>query len=190
MSTVVVPQQNDGNPPTNGAQNFSQRVIDVGFFIALFLAGTGFAVAAFYLNAYLKGTQDILKSVADNPHLTDVGLSLLIQAKIVASKDSLLSCGVLTGISTTLIGFCLFLIGAKGNINATGQTGQNTLTLSGLAPGVFVIFCATCLIGVSVTHNVSLDLSIPLSNSEITPAAAHPVPLNRSYPSEKTDPNL
>jgi hypothetical protein len=85
-------------------------------------------------------------------------------------KFILQSCGIICGAAFGFLGFALFLLGAKGDMDAAFQDSQHKVQLERMAPGSFVIFIAAILIGVCSIHPVKLeffpavDPSLPISN--------------------------
>ncbi len=169
---------------------FSRTILNIGFLIGMGLAISCFAVASLYLYKYLNGVDslfsELTKASMQNSIRVDV-LDLLIHGKLVAARFSLLSCGILTGLALCFIGFCLFLIGAKGEITAQGEAQHTKLMLSRLAPGAFVMFCATVLIAVCATHAVSFDTRLGNSPPQSGDQGLDGRP-SYQLPSEKTDP--
>jgi len=78
--------------------------------------------------------------------------------------------GIICGAAFGFLGFALFLLGAKGDMDAAFQDSQHKVQLERMAPGSFVIFIAAILIGVCSIHPVKLeffpavDPSLPISN--------------------------
>lgn len=182
-----------GSEPLSEHQQFSNRILNIGFVTGLVLAVLCLLMASFYMYRYLNSVDilfdDLAKGSMQGVVRTDLAY-LLIQGRLIAARFSLLSCGVLTGLSLALIGFCLFLVGAKGDIIARGEAQHAKIVISRLAPGVFVIICAMLLIGVCTTNRIKFDIGfdtridVPNSpNNEYRDLNQK----NYQLPSEKTD---
>lgn len=137
---------------------FPQKLLNVGFCAALILAAVCFIAGALYLNSFLTNINRGIETLINNANApgaqsTDT-LQIAISANLAMTKVALLSCGVFVGMSFGFLGFALFLIGIRQEINASGRYEGYYIKLARLSPGVFVILCASILIGVCVTHNV------------------------------------
>jgi len=164
---------------------FTPRVLDVGFFAALILAALCFFMASFYLYKYLASVDSLFNDLArdSSSGILRVDIAnLLIHGRLVAARFSLLSCGILTGLSLGLIGFCLFLVGAKGDIQASAEARGATITFNRLAPGVLVLICAALLIGVCATHQVTFETDL----APVAPQQQQGAPA-KQYLDERTD---
>jgi hypothetical protein len=139
-----------------------------------------FFTASFYMYLFLSHTDTFLSNLLDkaaNGLMKKETVDLLIYGRLVSSRLALLSCGVLAGLSLGLVGFCLFLVGAKGEIEATGENQLAKLHLTRLAPGALVLFCSVVLIGVCVTHKVKFDTKI----TSDPPTMQTHLPAQKSY---------
>ena len=78
---------------------------------------------------------------------------------------SLLSTGIFVAMSFGFLGFALFLIQAKGDVDVDLEKTANEsgssykLKLARLSPGLFVILCATVIIIVCVTFRIEYKVS-------------------------------
>lgn len=165
-------------------------MLNIGFVAALALAALCFGTASYYMYLYLSHTDIFLTNLARDSvsgKLSAETIDLLVYGRLVASRFTLLSCGVLAGLALGLIGFCLFLVGAKGEIEAEGEGQLAKLRLVHLAPGAFVLFCAMVLIGVCVTHQVSFDTKV--TSPQTQRPEGQPVKPLSDYPDADTDPN-
>jgi hypothetical protein len=66
----------------------------------------------------------------------------------------LLSTAVFVGMSFGFLGFGLFLIQAKGDVDAELATKNYKLKFARLSPGLFVILCATAIIITCATFRI------------------------------------
>jgi hypothetical protein len=95
-------------------------------------------------------------------------LEVAINGRLVMARVALLSCGVFTGMSFGFLGFALFLLGIKKEINADAQYENFQVKLARMSPGVFIILIAAILIGVCVTHSTPFTyetIKIPVKPS-------------------------
>ena len=155
---------------------FPQKLLNVGFCAALILAGGSFLMGALYLNDFLsstnQGVQSLISSAGTLPPAT---LYSAINARLVMGRLALLSCGVFIGMSFGFLGFALFLMGIKEEMNVVGRYEGYHVKLARLSPGVFVILCATILIGSSVTHETPFSYYYQTSQTR-SDAKATPEP--------------
>jgi len=164
MSTAHAPTRLVSSKETVTAA-FSPVVLNIGFLAALALAVLCFVTASIYLFQYLHSTEAFVTELAGGrlnsapPELVD----LLIHARIIAARFSLLSCGILAGLSLALLGFCLFLVGAKGEVGAEASAQNAKLTISKAAPGVVIMIIAILLIGFCVTTKIDFEADIPVN---------------------------
>lgn len=150
-------------------RGFSRGMLNVGFLTGLTLAIACFVLASLYMFRYLNSADSLFNDIAkattqSKPNLD--AIVLLIQGRLVAARFSLLSCGILTGLSLGLIGFCLFLVGATGEMDAQAEVPNARIAISRLAPGALVLLCATILIGVCATHPVTFETSVGASHDQ------------------------
>jgi hypothetical protein len=132
-------------------------MFNVGFVAGILLAFACFVAAAAYLFKFLGRTstsmQDLLgmASSQDGASFHDL-VMLSMNTQMVTNKMALLSCGVFSGMAFGFLGFALFLIGARGNIELNAEGVGHKVQVSNLAPGLFVILCAAGMISLSVTQ--------------------------------------
>jgi len=176
-------------------KQFDRKVVNLGFMTALLLAGICLVASAFYLYTYMKDTnasmESMLKWATSSPipqegqnAATDVPpeppspeiLKLAITARVTMARFTLLSCGVFVGLAFGFLGFALFLLGITNEMDATAEGEGYSIKLARLSPGVFVILCATVLIGVCMTRRTAFELtSAPEQHiSENTPHETPP----------------
>lgn len=178
--------------PALESREFSHRILNIGFLTGLVLAMLCFVAASAYMFRYLSSVDslfnDLFKAASQGTVNLDMA-DLLIHGRLVAAKFSLLSCGILTGLSLGLIGFCLFLVGAKGEIDARAETPSAKVALTRLAPGALVLLCAAILIGVCATHEVSFETEIDGNKTAGKTSSVNPGGGSKTddLPSEKTD---
>jgi hypothetical protein len=125
----------------------------IGFITALVLALLSLGCGAVYLWHYLDKCTALLKSGTD-PHLLALSVSVI--------KVALLSCGVFVGMAFGFLGFALFLLGVRDDMDleakGTDRQGKEfSLRLIRLAPGTLVLLCAAVLIGVCCTHRIEMS---------------------------------
>jgi len=164
MPGVEAPAGALRNGAADRATRFPQALLNVGFAFALVLAGACLLGSFWYLFSFLNAAntavERLLTAAAEHPETSrPTVLYLSIVAKTGMTKYALLSCGVSVGMAFGFLGFALFLIGIKGEMDVEAKSEQYSLKLARLAPGVFVIFCAAVLIGVCVTQKV--EYSVP-----------------------------
>jgi hypothetical protein len=142
-----------------GRGEFSQTILNIGFCVALILAAACLALGALYLYMFLRSTNagiDQLLLNAANQVTNDV-LYIAINARLVMARVALLSCGIFVGMSFGFLGFALFLLGVKEEMNVHAHSESYSVKIARMSPGVFVILCATILIGVCVSRQTPFD---------------------------------
>jgi len=159
---------------------FDKRILNIGFLTALVLATVCLIASALYLNRYLASTNEGVEKILDyaikvpgptagqtesapapaTPPSKEI-LDLAITARVAMARFTLLSCGVFIGMAFGFLGFALFLLGIKGEMDAEATTGKEgySVKLARLSPGLFVILCATLLIGVCMTRKTGFELT-------------------------------
>jgi len=91
--------------------------------------------------------------------------------RLMLVKMTLLSCGVFVGLAMIGLGFSLFLIGVRGELDLVARKEGFLIKISRLAPGLFVLLCAAVLIAICVTYQFSISgaelaSTQPASNSD------------------------
>jgi hypothetical protein len=134
---------------------FPQKVLNIGFIAALALAGTTLVVGAFYLFFFLVKTSasvETLMTAARESKLAPDDLKIAVSAQLVIAKVALLSCAILVGMAFGFLGFSLFLIGIRAEMDVEASKEGSQVKLARLSPGVLVIVCAAVMISVAATH--------------------------------------
>src|SRR6185437_8019483 len=147
------------------SEGLAQMLLLRSFVAAVVLALAAFAAVGVYLFNYLNHAVAAFDSS---------NVEQLTRANFYAMQDILLA---KAGVAFGFLGFALFLLGVKGDMDAEYRNRQHKIQLSRMAPGTFVILMASALIGVCSTGKVRLDLN-PVQTGAITtssqPAAAAP----------------
>jgi hypothetical protein len=144
------------------SNSIADKLINFGFIIGLLLAVACLALSALYLYRFQS---DIGRSVLDIVTKTNIdkpGIArFAITGQMYLGRVTLLSCGVFVGMAFGFLGFSLFLIGVKGDVNAEGTQGPLTIKLERVSPGLLVIICATILIAMCATRTLPFDYKGP-----------------------------
>ena len=131
---------------------FPQVLLNVGFICALLVAAACLVFSSWYLFTFLgatnAGIESLLQTALRDPNTSPGVIQLSILARTAMARFALLSCGVSVGMSFGFLGFALFLLGIKGEMDVSARHEDNRIKIARMAPGVFVILCATVLIGV------------------------------------------
>lgn len=132
-----------------------QRAIKFGFMFALALAGISLVMSAAYLYNFLTSTNNGIDELIKHAQgvLSEQALYVAINSKLVTARMSLLSCGVFAGLSLGFCGFGLFLLGVNKEMDVAAGHERYRIHIARVYPGVFILCCATLLIGVCVTHS-------------------------------------
>ena len=139
---------------------FPHALLNVGFGFALAVAAACLTLSAWYLFTFLQatnsGVESVLRSALQTSTPTSV-IQLSILARTAMARFALLSCGVCVGMGFGFLGFALFLLGIKGEMDVEAQHENAQIKVARMAPGVFVILCATVLIGVCITFRTQYE---------------------------------
>jgi hypothetical protein len=157
-------------PPAGNV--FPPWLLNTGFIFALILAFICLAASVWYLSYFLISTSNGVEAILSNSdaalNASQARFELAIQARTVMARLALLSCGTFVGMSLAFLGFALFLLGVKGEMDAEGTVESYSVKLARLSPGVFVMLCACILIGVCSTQRIRFDYerqTIPPANN-------------------------
>jgi len=166
---------------------FPQALLNFGFGFALFLAAACLTLSGWYLFTFLQatnsGVENLLRSALDNSTSPSV-IQLSILARTAMARFALLSCGVCVGMGFGFLGFALFLLGIKGEMDVDAQHEKAQIKVARMAPGVFVILCATILIGVCVTFRTQYEWGGAEAGGAQGQTGAAPSNLPKVFPSE------
>lgn len=137
------------------------------FLLSSFSAAVLLSLAAFiavgdYLFRYLHVAISAFDA-ANIQQLTSIDLNQLqdiLLARTGLWKFILQSCGVMAGAAFGFLGFALFLLGVKGDMDAAYHDAHHKVQLTRMAPGTFVILMASVLVGFCSTAKVELDFDV------------------------------
>jgi hypothetical protein len=158
---------------------FSQTILNIGFGVALVLAAACLALGAVYLYMFLKSTNAGIDQLLTNTanQVSNEVLYIAINARLVMARVALLSCGVFVGMSFGFLGFALFLLGIKEEMNVDAGSEGYSVKIARMSPGVFVILCATILIGVCISRQTPFSYENFQKRDSPTPAASEKLDL-------------
>jgi len=156
--------------PKEEVHTLTSQVLLYSFAAAVLLAIGGFVVVAVYLFRYLNHAF----SAFDTNSMTQLSgmdpgrMQTILLARAGLWKFILQSCGIISGVAFGFLGFGLFLLGAKGDMDAAFDDSQHKVQLSRMAPGSFVILIAAILIGICSTKKVELSFDPVKTATEIS----------------------
>ena len=142
---------------------FPQTVLNVGFIAAIALAGILFLGTIVYLAIFLSSASATITNLVQDVNSERIpanGMPMVIHAQMAVVKMTLLSCGIFVGAAVGFLGFSLLLLGVKGTMTGDSSRAGLQSKLLNLAPGAFVLLCATILVGVCATGDLSLATDI------------------------------
>jgi hypothetical protein len=84
--------------------------------------------------------------------LRSTDLKTAIFAQILVAQIALLSCGIFVGMAFGFLGFALFLLGIRAEMDVDARSEVYQMKLARLSPGVFVLLCAAVMITFCATH--------------------------------------
>ena len=126
----------------------------LGYKAGILLSFAGIIASAVYLFAFLRMS----------PGTATDEIQLLSQT--AERRLLLLSTGIFVGMSFGFLGFALFLIQAKGDLDLEGSVQDYKLKMARVSPGLFVILCATAIIIVCATFPIEYEMKGAAKKSE------------------------
>lgn len=145
--------------------------LDLGYKAAIGLSFISLIASGLYLVLFIQ------KLPIENKISNEISL-LYLSALI---RIMFLSAGVFVAMAFGFLGFGLFLIQAKGYVNASGQINDITFNLVKLSPGLVVIICATYIIVKCVTFRIEYSGQSSFRDTRST---------NQIFTDQKDDANI
>jgi len=144
----------------HATDKLTSHIVLWSFVAAVVLAIAGFMVVAIYLFRYFNHAVDAFapSTMGQLAGMHINAMQSMLLARTGLWKFILQSCGIIAGVAFGFLGFALFLLGVKGDMDAAFDDSQHKVQLSRMAPGSFVLFIAAILIGLCSTKSVTLDL--------------------------------
>jgi hypothetical protein len=144
-------------------------LLDIGFATGLLLAAICLLVSGWYLHEFLTTTSAGIETTVTSLKSAQVSediLTLAVNARMMIARLALLSCGVLVGTSFGFLGFALFLLGIKGEMDVELQAddyrGKYKGKIARMSPGAFAILCGTIIITLCAIRKT------PFEHKEVT----------------------
>jgi hypothetical protein len=140
---------------------FPQWILNAGFMAALLLAGASLIIGACYLFFFLWKTSNSVETLlakSQTAQISSSDLKIAISSQLHIAKIALLSCSILVGMAFGFLGFSLFLIGVRAELDVDAGKEGTQIKIARMSPGVFVILCATVMISVSATHSTPFSM--------------------------------
>jgi hypothetical protein len=140
---------------------FPQWILNAGFMAALMLAGASLVIGACYLFFFLWKTSTSVATLiarSQEVQISSSDLKIAISSQLHIAKIALLSCSILVGMAFGFLGFSLFLIGVRAELDVNAGKEGTQIKIARMSPGVFVILCATVMISVSATHQTPFSM--------------------------------
>jgi hypothetical protein len=123
--------------------------LKIGYKAGVILSFVCIASAAVYMFAFLINSPDP-ESVRDELRL----LSITAERRLL-----LLSTAMFIAMSFGFLGFALFLINAKGEVETEGSYRDYKFKFASVSPGLFVILCSTVIIIFAVTFRIDYGMT-------------------------------
>jgi len=141
-------------------------LFNLGFCVALLLAIACLAGGAWYLYQFQKGSQEAISAVLASNKDTSQGTQVLsLTAQMYMARILLHSCAITCGMAFGFLGFALFLIGIKSDMDAEGGKGDYKLKIARLSPGAMILVCSMILIGYCAVATLPFDFKQPTGAS-------------------------
>jgi hypothetical protein len=158
------------------SNTLASHILLYSFVAAVVLAIGGFVVVSTYLFLYLNHAFNAFdtSSMTQFAGMEPDRLQPILLARAGLWKFILQSCGIIAGVAFGFLGFALFLLGAKGDIDASVSNSLHKVQLSRMAPGSLVILIAAVLIGVCSVSKVELSLDPIVTTTTTTSSAPTP----------------
>ena len=162
---------------TNATHKLSSQILLYSFAAAVLLAISGFVVVGIYLFLYLNHSFAAFDpdNMARFSNMDLAKLQPILLARAGLWKFILQSCGIISGVAFGFLGFGLFLLGAKGDMDASFADSQHKVQLTRMAPGSFVILIAAVLIGACSLNKVELSFSPIMTETTTQTVPAGPL---------------
>lgn len=144
----------------NPTPKFSRKLLDIGFAVALVLAFSCLLMTAIYLFAFLRTTNNSIENLLDRGSKSQITQPLLetaVFSRFATTRITFLSCGVFVGMSFGFLGFGLFLLGIREEMDVAGSSASYKIRIARMSPGCFVILASVCLIGFCVAHQMPFE---------------------------------
>jgi hypothetical protein len=174
---------------------FPQVLLNIGFLFALTVAAACLVMSSWYLFTFLEatnsGVESVLRTAQERPETPATVTQLGILARTAMARFALLSCGVSVGMGFGFLGFALFLLGIKGEMDVAAQSENAKIKIARMAPGVFVILCASVLIAVCITFRTEYEFKgaettqTPAPPDVVPPAPGGPAGLPAVKPGDR-----
>jgi hypothetical protein len=176
IDQVTITESRIESREKDATDTLTSHVLLWSFVTAVVLAIAGFVVVAVYLFLYLNHAFTAFSpETMDQLSKMDYGsMQSIIVARSGLWKFILQSCGVIAGVAFGFLGFALFLLGAKGDMDASFDDSQHKVQLSRMAPGSFVILIAVILIGICCYQRVDVKLPSKEVDSTLAPQNSSP----------------
>lgn len=120
-----------------------ERFLTIGYVTAILLSFLGLLLSAVYLFVFLWLTP---RGV--------IGSEYQLLGQTAQLRILLLSTAIFVAMSFGFLGFGLFLIQVRGDVDAEVSVKDYKLKFARLSPGLFVILCATAIIIVCATFRI------------------------------------
>ena len=147
--------ENTDTPKAPDAAN-DVKFLAWGYKAAIFLSIAGLIFSAAYLFGFLiKSHPEALR------HDTMAGFS-------AERRMVLLSTGIFVAMAFGFLGFALFLIQAKGEVEGMLEYKDYKVNIARMSPGLFVILCATVIIIFCATFRIDYTV-VPTTRTEAKP---------------------
>lgn len=149
------PRNQDVDNPKN--EGFSQKLLNIGFGFALLMSVGCLIGSVWYLFKFSIENTNPINNIIEQimkKEIPEKTIELVITSRVAITRLLFSSCGMVIGMSFGFLGFALFLIGIKGEMNIDASSKSFTVTFARMSPGIFVIFCAAILIGICVTKQI------------------------------------
>lgn len=152
----------------------ASHILLYSFVAAVVLAIGGFIAVTAYLFGYLNHAVEAFNStaIAQLDSLHSDSLRPILATRSGMWKFILQSCGIMCGAAFGFLGFALFLLGAKGEMDANFDDSLHKVQITRMAPGAFVILIAAILIGLCAVKRV--DIEFPGTTTVTTRTTATP----------------
>lgn len=123
----------------------------LGYKAGIVLSFLGIIASALYLFVFL------MKS----PPSEAIQNQMQLLSQTAERRMLLLSTAIFVAMSFGFLGFALFLIQAKGDLDVEGSVQDYKLKIARLSPGLFVILCATVIIIMCATYTIEYSVTEP-----------------------------
>ena len=155
-----------------------QRLTNIAFVVALSISVLLLVGGAIYLSVFLAITTSTLNTVFREAAQTpNTGV---LSAAYALTSIAFNSCAMFVGIAFAFLGLAMFLLGIRGEMDASGETEAFSFKLLRASPGALAMVCSVIVLTTCLITRPTLSFG-PETSRSVTPPSFPPEPEQRSF---------